>query len=88
MMMAGMIGAGSLVWAIEWWIEGFEPGWLNEQSSFVVSAYSFLIAIGLVLVAIESAKSGRPKAAAFSEETPGMAASSEYLQTEPELLCS
>jgi ABC-type transport system involved in multi-copper enzyme maturation permease subunit len=71
---AAMMGAGSLVWAIKSWIEGVSPDRLRGPSSFVASAYSFLIAIGLVLVAIDSAKSGRPKATVFSEETPGIAA--------------
>ena len=57
MILAGMIGAGSLVGAIDSWIEGVKPSWLSEPSFFSgpsffgVLAYSILIAIGLVQVA-------------------------------------
>ena len=60
MILAGMIGAGSLVGAIDSWIEGVEPGSLGGPSSLGILAYSLLIAIGLVLVAVESAMSGTP----------------------------
>ena len=70
MIMAGLIGAGSLVGAIDSWIEGVKPGWLIWPSSFGVLAYSVLIAIGLVLVAVESAKSGRPARAAWLRRKP------------------
>jgi ABC-type transport system involved in multi-copper enzyme maturation permease subunit len=79
MIMAGMIGAGSLVGAIDSWIEGVKPGWLGGPSSIGVTAYSFLIAIGLVLVAIESAQSGRPVWPAISEVTPDKAARESIL---------
>ncbi len=80
MIMAGMIGAGSLVGAIDSWIEGVKPSWLSEPSFFSgpsflgVLVYSILIAIGLVLVAVESAESGRPTLTAFSGESPAIAA--------------
>ncbi len=59
MTLAGMMGAGSLVGAIDCWIEGVTPESLSWPMSFGITAYFLLLAIGVVLIAWESAKSGR-----------------------------
>jgi hypothetical protein len=56
--MAGLIGAGSVVGAVDYWIEGVKPGWLNAPASFGALAYSCMIALALVLLAIDLARSG------------------------------
>jgi ABC-type transport system involved in multi-copper enzyme maturation permease subunit len=71
MIMGGMISAGSFVWAIDSWIEGVVPVWLSGLSSLGVLAYSLLIAVGLVLVAVESAKPGLQTWAAISDASVG-----------------
>jgi ABC-type transport system involved in multi-copper enzyme maturation permease subunit len=76
MILAGMIGAGSLVGATDIWIEGVNPASLSRPISFGISAYFLLIAIGLVLVALESAKSGRPAWNIVAATAPGLAARS------------
>jgi ABC-type Na+ efflux pump permease subunit len=59
MILAGLMGAGSLVGAIGCWIEGVQPESLSAPTSFGITAYFLVIAIGVVLIAWESAKSGR-----------------------------
>jgi ABC-type transport system involved in multi-copper enzyme maturation permease subunit len=77
--LAGMIGAGSLVGAIDCWVEGVEPQSLSWPTSFGITAYFLLIAIGLVLVAVESAKSGRLEGTTVAAMAPGLAARSFVL---------
>jgi hypothetical protein len=60
MTLAGMMGAGSLVGAIDCWIEGVTPESLSWPMSFGITAYFVVVAIGLVIVAVETAKSARP----------------------------
>jgi hypothetical protein len=55
----GMIGAGSLLGGVSTWIEGFEVPEHDSPNSIGILAYSFFLAIGLVLLAVESAVSGR-----------------------------
>ncbi len=54
---AGMISAGSLVPAVATWTRGVTPAGPNSYPSLDFLAYSLVIAIGMVLVAVESAKS-------------------------------
>jgi len=80
MTLAGMIGAGSLVLAVAHWIDGVKPQLLSGPSSLGILAYSLLIAFGLVLVAVESAKSGRQTWTTISGEAPNLAARSFVLR--------
>ncbi len=59
MIIAWMMGAGSFVGAVGCWIEGVKPESLSAPTSFGITAYFLLLAIGVVLIAWESAKSGR-----------------------------
>jgi ABC-type Na+ efflux pump permease subunit len=62
MTLAAMIAAGSLVAGIVAWTEGVAPGvGLPWRSSLGTVAYSLLIAIGLLLAAVEAARSARRK---------------------------
>jgi len=79
MILAGMIGAGSLVGAIDSWVEGVKPESLSRLSSLEILACSVTIAIGLVLVAVESARSGGQPWTNVSGEAPGLAARSFVL---------
>ena len=60
-----MIGAGCLVGAIDCWIDGVEPG-IVMPPFLGILAFSFMLAIGLVLIGAESARSGRPTPADFA----------------------
>jgi ABC-2 family transporter protein len=72
--LAGMIGSGSLIGASDCWIEGVKPRWPSVPPSLGILAYTFLIGAGLMLVAVESAKSGHSTWANFANEAPGLAA--------------
>ncbi len=74
MILAGMIGAGSLVGAIDCWIEGVEPEPLSWPISFGITAYFLMVVIGLVLVAVESAKSLRHASALGGALAPSVSA--------------
>ncbi|HKI20040.1 MAG TPA: hypothetical protein VKA15_19280 [Isosphaeraceae bacterium] len=77
--LAGMIGAGSLVVAVASWLDGVKPELLSGPSSLGILAYCLVIAIGLVLVAVESAKAGRPTWTSVPGDAPGLAARSFVL---------
>ncbi len=57
--LAGMIGAGSLVGAVSNWSDGAIAHDLDGPTTIGILAYSFLVAIGLVLIAVETAMAGR-----------------------------
>ncbi len=57
--LAGMIGAGSLLGGVFTLIEGVEVPEHDVPTSIGILAYSFFLAVGLVLLAVESAVSGR-----------------------------
>ena len=62
LILEAMVGAGCLVGAIETWIEGIKVGWPSDPPLlFVVLCISLAIAVGLVLIAVEVAMSGRPE---------------------------
>jgi hypothetical protein len=73
MILAGMMGAGSLVGAVDCWIEGVKPEVLTP-TSFGITAYFLLVTIGLLLVAVESAKSGGLAWPTDATAAPGRAA--------------
>jgi ABC-type transport system involved in multi-copper enzyme maturation permease subunit len=79
MILAGMMGAGSLVGAIDIWIEGVKLGSISGPTSVGITAYFLLIAIGLLIIAVESAKSGRPAWKVVAATAPGLAARSFVL---------
>jgi hypothetical protein len=72
--LAGLIGAGSFVAGIESWVEGVRPATLNAESSIGSFGYAILIAIGIVLVAVDAAKSGRPTRTSRPQLTPTLEA--------------
>ena len=72
--LAGMVAAGSLVGAIDLWIERFDPEWLNRPPLLGMLVYSLLIALGLVLVVVESATFRATARTTASDEAPGLAA--------------
>ncbi len=75
MILAAMIAAGSFVWAIDSWIEGVRPQTaLTGTSSLGVVFYSVAIALGLILIAVEAATSGRPTWTADHAVAPAAAA--------------
>jgi ABC-type transport system involved in multi-copper enzyme maturation permease subunit len=68
--LAAMIGAGSLVWAIDYWVEGVSPGLLGLTSAIGLTAYCCAIALGLVVIAVDSAVSARSPAIANENRCP------------------
>ncbi len=59
MILTAMIGAGCLIGAIAFWIYGVAPGIVMPPFLGILS-FSFLLAVGLVLIGAESARSGWP----------------------------
>jgi hypothetical protein len=72
--LAGMIGVGSLVGAIESWIEGIKPGTVSGESSIGSFGYALLLAIAMVLVAVDAAKSGHHMRTTLSSLAPAIEA--------------
>jgi ABC-type transport system involved in multi-copper enzyme maturation permease subunit len=60
LILAAMIGAGSLPGAVAFWVEGVEPtsSWLSRAA---IMAFSLFISIGLLLVGADAVRSGRPR---------------------------
>jgi ABC-type transport system involved in multi-copper enzyme maturation permease subunit len=82
MIVAGMMGAGSLVWAISAWAEGIGEGMyaqdLHGATAIEILGYTILLAVGLILVGTLSATSlsawrMRRRAATLQEESHGRA---------------
>lgn len=71
MMLAAMVGAGCFVGAIDVWIEGVKPGTINPPL-FSVLAVSLMLATGLLLIGVESARAGRPTDAALPDTGSGV----------------
>ena len=62
MILIAMIGAGCLVGAIDFLIEGVTPGIVLPPFAGIL-AFAVMLAVGLVLIGAESARSGRPTTA-------------------------
>ncbi len=62
MILIAMIGAGCLVGAIDFLIEGVTPGMVRPPLLGIL-AFAVMLAVGLVLIGAESARSGKPTTA-------------------------